>query len=174
MKEPIGGNSVAIPPQLCELRSSQVLKNIKEKMIFANKKKQEELQKKINLADSYLDNSFHKLGAIKNKIEDQKSPLRTEIINFLIKSLDKSVKYLEIGVRNPDDNFNKITAEEKYSVDPGYENSDNNVDFKMTSDEFFTKNRIAERQSTENSRKFSQKTIGLKSNLILRISSFIQ
>jgi hypothetical protein len=45
--------------------------------------------------------------------------------------------FLEIGVRNPSDNFNKIKCKVKYSVDPGVEFEHNPVDFKMTSDEFF-------------------------------------
>lgn len=68
-----------------------------------------------------------------------KSPYRTEIINFLFSLKQGKTKYLEIGVRNPNDNFNKINASEKYSVDPGLEFKENPVDFKMTSDEFFQK-----------------------------------
>jgi hypothetical protein len=46
---------------------------------------------------------------------------------------------LEIGVRNPDDCYNKINCNTKHSVDPGYENEKNNVDFKFTSDDFFNR-----------------------------------
>lgn len=45
--------------------------------------------------------------------------------------------YLEIGVRNPADCFNRICAENKTSVDPGFEFAENPVDFPMTSDDFF-------------------------------------
>lgn len=67
---------------------------------------------------------------------------RTEIINYLARTLKgrrpgEALHYLEIGVRNPTDNFNHIEADVKYSVDPGLENLENPVDFKMTSDEFF-------------------------------------
>ena len=71
------------------------------------------------------------------KEEESKKPLRTEIINFLLSKNNNS--YLEIGVRNPDDNFNQIKAINKYSVDPGVEFKSNPVDFKMTSDLFFQK-----------------------------------
>ena len=47
--------------------------------------------------------------------------------------------YLEIGVRNPQHNFNHIKANKKYSVDPGVEFKSNPVDFKITSDVFFLK-----------------------------------
>ena len=69
--------------------------------------------------------------------EESKSPLRTEIINFLLSK--NNTNYLEIGVRNPDDNFNQIIAKNKYSVDPGVEFKSNPVNFKMTSDIFFQK-----------------------------------
>lgn len=46
-------------------------------------------------------------------------------------------RYLEIGARNPDDNYNHIVSDEKYSVDPGLEHAENSVEFKMTSDEFY-------------------------------------
>ena len=66
----------------------------------------------------------------------KKSPTRTEVINYLIKGRPNS-RYLEIGVRNPADNFKDIKATTKYSVDPGVEFKDNPVDFAMTSDAFF-------------------------------------
>lgn len=46
---------------------------------------------------------------------------------------------MEIGVRNPSDNFNHINATKKCSVDPGVEYEQNPADFKMTSDDFFRK-----------------------------------
>lgn len=42
-------------------------------------------------------------------------------------------------MRYPEHNFNKIKANKKYSVDPGFENETNPVDFKLTSDIFFNK-----------------------------------
>lgn len=76
-----------------------------------------------------------------NKIEAEisKNPSRTEIINDLLSVLNRETSYLEIGVRNPDDNFNRINASVKYSVDPGIEFDANPVDFKVTSDTFFNK-----------------------------------
>ena len=75
----------------------------------------------------------------KNQIEASKSPSRTEIINFLLSLYHEDTKYLEIGVRNPERNFNHIKATKKYSVDPGVEFKENPVDFRITSDEFFQK-----------------------------------
>jgi hypothetical protein len=46
---------------------------------------------------------------------------------------------LEIGVRNPEDNFLKISADQKFSVDPGHEVQENKADFPCTSDVFFQK-----------------------------------
>lgn len=63
---------------------------------------------------------------------------RIQIINSLIDT-NNFKSYLEIGVRNPDDCFNKISCELKHGVDPGYE-GDFKFDFKMTSDEFFNQN----------------------------------
>lgn len=63
---------------------------------------------------------------------------RYDIINEIIKTKCFG-KYLEIGVRNPDDCYNKVNCDLKHSVDPGYENESNNVDFKFTSDDFFNR-----------------------------------
>lgn len=77
-------------------------------------------------------------GRQKFSDEIAKKPYRTDIINYLLEKLNQPDSvYLEIGTRNPADNFDKIHAKVKYSVDPGYENKENNVNFKMTSDEFF-------------------------------------
>lgn len=81
--------------------------------------------------------------------EQYKKPSRTEIINFLLLQSKNTTNYLEIGVRNPDDNFNLINADKKYSVDPGIEFKSNPVDFKMTSDVFFKKLSNNEILSTE-------------------------
>ena len=75
----------------------------------------------------------------KNQKEYFKKPTRTEIINFLLSLKSENTNYLEIGVRNPEDNYNHIKADTKYSVDPGVEFKENPVDFQMTSDEFFLK-----------------------------------
>lgn len=61
---------------------------------------------------------------------------RTEIINFLIKKYGFK-KYLEIGVRNPSDNFNNVNIGIKHGVDPEPKGV---VTHKMTSDEFFRRN----------------------------------
>lgn len=71
--------------------------------------------------------------------EVSKSPSRTQVINFLLSIQQRDTHYLEIGVRNPDHNFDHINANHKYSVDPGVEFEKNPVDFKLTSDDFFQK-----------------------------------
>ena len=87
-----------------------------------------------------LNDSFHQEVKHKSSKELLKKTIRTEVINFLLASLNKSdTNYLEIGVRNPVDNFNQIKSNAKYSVDPGIEFDENPVDFKMTSDVFFKK-----------------------------------
>lgn len=79
----------------------------------------------------------YKSGRKSTKTERAKSPKRTDIINYLISSLNRETTYLEIGVRNPSDNFDHIKATVKYSVDPGLEYKENPVDFQLTSDAFF-------------------------------------
>jgi hypothetical protein len=61
---------------------------------------------------------------------------RYDIINDLIRK-NNFKKYLEIGVRNPDECFNLINCETKHSVDPGYENEETMVYFQFTSNNFF-------------------------------------
>lgn len=73
-----------------------------------------------------------------NAEEESKRPERSEIINFILSKMQGPTRYLEIGVRNPSHNFNKIQATEKYSVDPGLEFKSNPVDFPHTSDTFFS------------------------------------
>jgi SAM-dependent methyltransferase len=58
---------------------------------------------------------------------------RTEIINSLIAKYGYS-SYLEIGLQNPDQNYNKIKCAYKSSVDP---DSNAGAEFCMTSDQFF-------------------------------------
>jgi len=73
----------------------------------------------------------------KTKAEQAKRPAKIDIINYLLKRFARPTRYLEIGVRNPDENFNGVQASVKHSVDPGDEYKPNPVDFKLTSDEFF-------------------------------------
>ena len=56
---------------------------------------------------------------------------RTDVINYLIKK-NSYLHYLEIGVRNPNDNFNSILIESKDGVDPA-----GTCNYPMTSDLFF-------------------------------------
>ena len=58
---------------------------------------------------------------------------RTDLLNHLIKKNDLK-SYLEIGVQNPDQNFNKIECDFRISVDP---DPKANADWIMTSDQFF-------------------------------------
>lgn len=91
-----------------------------------------------NWGGRFLTDSFHLRVKSLNETERNKSLSRTEIINRLLHYTHKEHSvYLEIGVRNPDDNFNHICAGQKYSVDPGIEFEANPVDFKLTSDAFF-------------------------------------
>jgi hypothetical protein len=74
----------------------------------------------------------------KTNLEHRKTPSRTDVINYLISMFSKeNSHYLEIGVRNPEDNFSHIKSGKKHSVDPGVEFESNPVDFKLTSDDFF-------------------------------------
>jgi hypothetical protein len=101
-------------------------------------KKYREIRKFYNAGKRFLNDSFH-VNIHKKSIEEMsKSPFRTDIINFLLQSSGKpETKYLEIGVRNPNDNFSHIHSTIKYGVDPGIEFKENPVDFKLTSDAFF-------------------------------------
>ncbi|MFV0572530.1 MAG: class I SAM-dependent methyltransferase [Xanthomarina gelatinilytica] len=83
------------------------------------------------------DSYFNKTAQL-SSLELLKSPRRTAIINYFITLLDAKY-YLEIGVRDPKKNFDRILCNNKYSVDPGIEFLDNPVDFKMSSDVFFKK-----------------------------------
>ncbi|NHN26165.1 class I SAM-dependent methyltransferase [Flavobacterium jejuense] len=89
------------------------------------------------LGKDTMSNSFHIDALNKNILEKKKGPIRTDVINYLVKQFDRDIHYLEIGVRYPEHNFNKINATYKYSVDPGVENQENPVEFKLTSDAFF-------------------------------------
>ena len=61
---------------------------------------------------------------------------RYDIINKFIKERNFK-KYLEIGVHNKNDNFNKINCETKICVDP---DSTAQADYILTSDNFFSQN----------------------------------
>ncbi len=99
---------------------------------------------------------FNNLDYIKvqelTKLELTKNTSRTEVINFLLSQTNKKTNYLEIGVRNPSDNYNHILADQKFSVDPGIEFKSNPVDFKMTSDAFF--NKLSNNEILDNTIKF--------------------
>ena len=85
----------------------------------------------------FIDDFFKKTAKL-SAAENSKLPRRTQIIDYFVKLVEAQY-YLEIGVRNPEKNFNKIQCTHKFSVDPGIEFEDNPVDFKMTSDLFFEK-----------------------------------
>jgi hypothetical protein len=84
-----------------------------------------------------MHDSFHTRVMEQSNEERAKRTARTEVINFLLSLFTGETTYLEIGVRDPSKNFNKITATHKYSVDPGIEFTLNPVDFPVTSDQFF-------------------------------------
>ncbi len=91
-----------------------------------------------SMGKQLLNDKFYLDGKEKSRLEYEKTPTRTRILNHLNSVLNRDTLYLEIGVRNPNDNFNKIKATKKISVDPGLEYRENPVDFKMTSDAFFS------------------------------------
>ena len=80
---------------------------------------------------------FFKQGEAKSLEEINKSGSRTDVINRLLSRFDRPTYYLEVGVRDPRDNFLKIISKNRYSVDPGLEVEENLADFKCTSDKFF-------------------------------------
>jgi len=63
-------------------------------------------------------------------------PKRTDLLNHLATKHNLK-RYLEIGVQNPVQNFDKIICEYKVSVDP---DSNAHASFCMTSDDFFMQN----------------------------------
>lgn len=64
---------------------------------------------------------------------------RTDIINHLAKKINAKT-YLEIGVRDHTQNFDKITIQYKVGVDPCVEGFDREPTYKLTSDDFFAQN----------------------------------
>jgi SAM-dependent methyltransferase len=59
---------------------------------------------------------------------------RTDILNFLVRK-NSYRRYLEIGVRVPAQNFDKVRVEQKHAVDPDPRGEISHV---MTSDDFFS------------------------------------
>ena len=84
-----------------------------------------------------MNDPFHIEVKRLNELEAAKRPVRYDIINYLLSTIRRETLYLEVGVRNPAMNFDKINAHKKFSVDPGFEFYENPVDFKLTSDQFF-------------------------------------
>ncbi len=91
------------------------------------------------MGEGFLNDSHFLEVKEKSFQENSKRPFRSDVINYLLSFNPKSSSYLEIGVRNPNHNFNLIKSADKYSVDPGLEFEANPVDFKMTSNVFFEK-----------------------------------
>jgi hypothetical protein len=97
-----------------------------------------QVKKNYLVGKRFLNDKYFIETSNSSNLELQKKPYRFDVINFIIESLNKSETiYLEIGVRYPEANFNKINSKIKYSVDPGIEFVQNPVDFKITSDIFF-------------------------------------
>lgn len=61
---------------------------------------------------------------------------RYDLINEVISQFNFK-NYLEIGVSDPSECFDRVLCENKHGVDPGLEFPDNPVRYKMTSDDFF-------------------------------------
>jgi hypothetical protein len=95
------------------------------------------LKKYYSWGRRYLSNEYQVTGQALTQLESKKTILRSDVINYLLNKFKVDTTYLEIGVRNPVDNFDKINASIKFSVDPGIEFPENPVDFRMTSDKFF-------------------------------------
>lgn len=93
---------------------------------------------KIKVGERIINDDVFTATEEKTQLEIHKKTRRTDIINFLL-SLTPAEEYLEIGVRDPRKNFDRIKCKKKYSVDPGKEFKENPVDYKMTSDLFFDK-----------------------------------
>ncbi|MCR9080924.1 MAG: class I SAM-dependent methyltransferase [Cyclobacteriaceae bacterium] len=75
-----------------------------------------------------------RLASLKEVLSEVK---RYDVINYLLNKFDRRTSYLEIGLRNPEDNFYKVKSFFKCSVDPGYEVKLNLATYKMESDDFF-------------------------------------
>ncbi len=93
--------------------------------------------KYLRFGKAFFNSSFYettRLASLKELISEVK---RYDIINYLLGKFDRRTSYLEIGLRNPEDNYYKIQSFFKCSVDPGYEEEVNMATYKMTSDAFF-------------------------------------
>ncbi|MEC4050901.1 class I SAM-dependent methyltransferase [Flavobacterium sp. SUN046] len=109
-----------------------------ERIILKLSKKYKRQKQLSNVGAKVVNEPVYIEAVQKSALEIEKTPYRFDIINFLLQKINKQHSlYLEIGVRNPYENFDKIEAVQKYSVDPGLENKENPVDFKLTSDAFF-------------------------------------
>lgn len=94
------------------------------------------------VGERYLNDPRHRDGMAKSAAEYAKRPTRTEVLNYLLEASGRrcgaaETRYLEIGVRNPAENFDGVRATVKFGVDPGVEFRENPVAFPMTSDVFF-------------------------------------
>jgi hypothetical protein len=98
------------------------------------------------------DENFKKVKEL-TLFEKSKTPIRSVIINHFLGKISGQY-YLEIGVRDPKNNFEKIICKNKYSVDPGIEFKENPVDFKLTSDDFFNLLRSNKLDKLDNNIKF--------------------
>ncbi|MGB0932811.1 MAG: class I SAM-dependent methyltransferase [Lishizhenia sp.] len=100
------------------------------------KKKLNEIKRLYHLGKLYNNSDDYNKTRLLSLLEVNKKPSRTEIINVLTSKFE-NCEYLEIGIRNPDDNYRHINASIKTSVDPGLEFAENPADYKMTSNEYF-------------------------------------
>lgn len=94
------------------------------------------------IGELYVNDPRHRDGAEKSAAEYAKRPTRTDVLNYLLEVSGRrcgaaETRYLEIGVRNPAENFDGVRATVKFGVDPGVEYQPNPVAFPMTSDSFF-------------------------------------
>lgn len=113
-----------------------MIKNVLRKIIPSKIK---ELRRNAILGQNFANNNYIIEASRLRSVEVSKQPYRFDIINYLIQKFDRKTTYLEIGVRNPSHNYDRIVSDKKYSVDPGVEFESNPVDFPLTSDDFFAK-----------------------------------
>ena len=80
---------------------------------------------------------LNKIISYLNKKGNKAAWTRTDVLNHII-SIEKPKNYLEIGVRDPNHNFNKILIKDKDGVDPNWlEDPTNGNKYQMGSDTFF-------------------------------------
>lgn len=100
-------------------------------------------------ADWLIDLRDRQTQTRERAVDEFTGPQRFDWINEVIRKRGYT-DYLEIGVRNPADCFDRIECAHKTSVDPGLEFEGNPVDFPLTSDAFFAQFRANKLEGLNN------------------------